>query len=447
MFSLVDMHRRTFLSVSLATPAGLLNNLPCAPQQATPVAAGLPLEALQKRYRAWLFDDFLPFMDRHVIDWKHGGFMCGVGHDGIRQHDRKATWFEGRGTWVYAFLYSQFGRHERYLEVARRSLDLVLRVRPARGGLWPKELTREGAPYGPPETAVYGALFVAEGAAEYARATNERKYWDLAHELVLESVQRYDREDYEPTIGQTYLGPSARAFPGARIQGVWMVLMRVVTQMLEQRPDSGLEAVADRCVDAILTRHYNPAFRLNNELLNHDLSRPDNEYAQLVYTGHCIETFWMLLHEALRRKDAKLFTVAADRFRRHVEVAWDDVYGGVLRNLMNVHANSWTLDKVLWAQEEVLIGSLVVYECSGATWAKELFERTLAYVEATYPLADHKSPVWMYAGNRRMTFDDFLTRPRRIENYHHPRHLMLNLLAIDRLLRRVGVPVGVAGAL
>ena len=107
---------------------------------------------------------------------------------------------------------------------------------------------------------------------------------------------------------------------------------------------------------------------------------------------------------------------------------------------MHVDANSWTLDKVLWAQEEVLIGALLVYECSGATWAKERFERTLAHVEATDPLADHRSPIWKYAGNRRVTFEDFLTRPRRIENYHHPRHLMLNLLAIDRLLRRATVP-------
>jgi len=26
--------------------------------------------------------------------------------------------------------------------------------------------------------------------------------------------------------------------------------------------------------------------------------------------------------------------------------------------------------------------------------------------------------------------------PRRFENYHHPRHLLLNLLALDRLIAR-----------
>ena len=37
-------------------------------------------------------------------------------------------------------------------------------------------------------------------------------------------------------------------FPGARIQGVWMVLIRLVTQMLEMRADAELEKVADRCL-------------------------------------------------------------------------------------------------------------------------------------------------------------------------------------------------------
>jgi mannose/cellobiose epimerase-like protein (N-acyl-D-glucosamine 2-epimerase family) len=121
------------------------------------------------------------------------------------------------------------------------------------------------------------------------------------------------------------------------------------------------------------------------------------------------------------------------------------VYGGVFRNLMHVDNNTWTLDKVLWAQEEVLIGSLLVYEHTGARWAMEMFERTLAYVEATYPLTKRGSPAWMYAGNRRVELEDFVKRPKRIEHYHHPRHLMLNLLSLERLIARGGKPPGTPG--
>lgn len=401
-----------------------------------PAQVALPIDALRVRYHRYLFDHFLPFMDRHVIDREYGGFMCAVKPDGTRVSDVKSTWYEGRGSWVYAFLYNHLAREPRYLDVARRSIDFILKARPADGGLWAKDLDRNGRPLGPPDTAVYGALFVAEGLQEVAHATGNRAHRALAKALVLDCIARYDRPDYEPSIGQTYLGPTARSFPGARIQGVWMTLIRVTTQMLAREADPELELVADRCVTAVVRHHFNPAFSLNNELINHDLSRPDNEYAQLVYTGHAIETLWMLLHEAQRRRDDALFELLAARFRRHVELAWDGVYGGVFRNLQHVDENRWILDKVLWAQEEVLIGALLIYEHTGAPWAQQLFLRVLEYVEATYPLTALESPVWMSAGDRRMHVEEFITRAPRIEHYHHPRHLMLNLLALERLGRR-----------
>jgi N-acylglucosamine 2-epimerase len=438
----MQLTRRAFCGMPLALAGAQLD----VRQVRTPhQLSARPLDAVRDRYRRYLFDDFLPFMDRFVIDHRYGGFMCITDFDGRRASETKDCWFEGRGIWVYAFLYNHLAREPRFLEVARKSASFILGARPADGGLWPRQFSRDGKPLGPPDSAIYGALFVAEGLQELAHATGDRQHRETAKRLILDCVARYDRDDYEPAIGQTYLGPEARPYPGARIQGVWMVLIRVITQMLAREVDRELAAVADRCIDAVVRYHYNPRFRLTNELLNHDLSRPGNEYEQLVYTGHAIETHWMLMHEALRRKDNALFETSSERFRRHVEVAWDNVYGGVFRNLMHVDNNTWTVDKVLWAQEEVLVGSLLVYEHTGEAWAKAMFDRTLDYVEATYPLAAHGSPMWIYAGNRTVEFPEFRTRPKRIEHYHHPRHLMLNLLALDRLIARGGKPSRVPG--
>lgn len=60
-------------------------------------SSSLPVGELAARYRSDLFDDFLPFMDEHVIDHEHGGFMCTAGPDGRRDSDTKSSWFEGRG--------------------------------------------------------------------------------------------------------------------------------------------------------------------------------------------------------------------------------------------------------------------------------------------------------------------------------------------------------------
>jgi len=440
------MDRRTFLKISStgilvgATADGRSTAQPNVGKRTAATrnpADGLPLTDLAGQYRRDLFGDFLPFMDRFVIDHEFGGFMCNADYTGQRLNENKSSWFEGRGSWVYAFLYNNLARQRKYLDVAQRSLDFVRKAMPAgEDELWPKELTRDGKPLTSADGEIYGDLFIAEGLAEVSKATSDKALWDEAKRLVLKCVRLYDRPDYRPAIGQTYLGREARPFPGARIQGVWMVLIRVITQMLEMRGDADLEKVAARSVDAILNHHFNPTFALNNELLNHDLSRPTNEYAQLVYTGHCIETFWMVLYEAKRLRNEKLFATVVEGFRRHVDVAWDDVYGGAFRNLMNVDNNVWTLDKVLWLQEEVLIGSLMIFEHTGAEWARQMFECTYEYVQRTFPLKKHGSPIWMYAGNRKVEFEEFKTRPKRIENYHHPRHLMLNLLAFERMIKR-----------
>lgn len=427
------MKRRNFLSVPLGG-ATLLTG--CANRggvggSSVERLAGLTLEELRDQYRRDLFDDFLPFMEKYVIDHEYGGFLCNTDRDGTNITTNKGTWYEGRGIWVYSFLYNHLAKERAYLEVARKSVEFILKSKPdAPDAMWPTGFTRGGEPLSEPDRAVYGDLFVAEGLAEYSKAVAEPRYWVLAKDIILKCIRAYDRPGYEPGIGKTYLGPGAPPFPGARIQGVWMVLLRLATQMLETRSDPEIEQIAARSVDAVMNHHFNPEFGLNNELLNHDLSRPTNEYSQLVYMGHAIETLWMILYEAVRRNDAKLFDTAAGRFRRHVDVAWDDVYGGIFRNLQDVEKNIWSLDKVLWAQEEVLIGALFVMEHTGAQWAAEMFGKMYNYVQANYPLKKHGFPLWILASDRKVTFQRHSTR---VGNFHHPRHLMLNLLSLERI--------------
>lgn len=443
------MDRRKFLTTTLITTAGSMLAPGCekfpgsrktGKAQKIENLAGYTLEELRQIYEVDLFDDFLPFMGKYIIDHEYGGFMCYADRDGTLINTDKNSWFEGRGIWVYSFLYNNLKADTKYLEVARKSVEFILQNKPSGDQLWPRFFTREGKPKSAPDKQVYGDLFIAEGLAEYAKATKDWSYWEFAKELVLKCVRIYDRPDYYPEIGKTYLGNSAPLFPGARILGVWMVLIRVISQMLEMRADEELEKLVQRSVDAVLNAHFNPQFQLINELLNHDLSRPDNDYAQLVYTGHAIETLWMILYEAVRRRDRELFDTAAQHFQRHVEVAWDDVYGGVFRNLQHVDKNIWIVDKALWAQEEVLIGALYVVEHTGADWAKEMFSRMYTYVREKFPLQRYGFPLWILYADRKVTFQRHYNR---VGNYHHPRHLMLNLLSLERMIKQGGQVSGV----
>jgi N-acylglucosamine 2-epimerase len=409
---------------------------------AAPLRAAEPdldWKSIRDQYRKDLFEDYVPFHEKYVVDRQYGGFHCTVKPNGELISPAKTAWYEGRGTWVFSFLYNNFGREQKYLDIAAGSVRLIDRSRPKdSNSLWPRAIQRDGTPGGPPDTEVYSDLFIAEGLAEFSKAAKDRRYWDQAKQIVLKCVRHYDRPDYHPAIGKTYLGPDAKAFPGARVLGVWMVLIRATTQMLATRQDDDLRKVNDGCIDAILSRHYNPRFRLLNELINHDFSRPTNEYEKLVYAGHAVETLWMLLDEAVRRKDNALFDRTAAMFRRHCEVSQDRVYGGLLRNLRNVDTNDWTMDKTLFPHQEALIGSLLMIEQTGDAWARDFYSLLDRYSRSHFPMKKMGSPLWQVIGDRHVTLTPDMARA---ENYHHPRFLMLNLLAAERLVQRGGRPL------
>jgi mannose/cellobiose epimerase-like protein (N-acyl-D-glucosamine 2-epimerase family) len=429
------MDRRGFLE---STAAGTFAFAGCGRERNEEVVAGeaslggMPLAELRALYQYDLFDDFLPFLAEHVIDHELGGFMCSTDRSGKNLNTNKTTWYEGRGIWVYSFLHNKVKADPIYLEIARKSVEFILPKRPADDQLWPASFTREGKPLGDRAGDIYGGLFVANGLAEYSKAAGNEEYWQTAKDVLRAHVALYDRPDYEyPVI----YGPEIPTYAGPRVLGHWMVLLRLATQMLETASVAFVEEVAERSLEAILDRHYNPEFGLLNEVLHHDLSRPTNGLEQFSYTGHAIETLWMVMFEAARRKDVALHDRAAEMFRRHVEVAWDPVYGGFFRSLDHVDRNLWKTDKVLWLQEEVLIGALHMIERSGDAWAREWFDRTYAYVREKFPLKQYGFPLWILGADRKVTFEPDAAR---VGNFHHPRHLMINLLALDRMMAKGG---------
>ena len=458
----MEMDRRKFMTASIgsilaskyvppkASPKPIPLRTQALPSVDTSLSFGaLSLQTLRDEYSRYLFEDFLPFMDQYVVDHTYGGFMCNTDLNGAHMNTNKDTWTEGRGIWVYSFLYRHFGQEEKYLTIARNSLTLILKTKPQKDDLWPASISREGTALTPSSHEIAGDVLVAEGLSEYAYATGEWKYWTLAKDIIVKCWKIYNGPDYAPDIVAGYQGPKAFPFPGAKIQAVAMLMLVTINNMLESKDDPDLEQIISECTDAVINKHFNPEFRLNNELLNHDYSRPTNELTQFVYTGIANETLWPIMKRAIKLQDVRLFQVAAERFKRHVEVAWDDVYGGVFRSLNNVDKDLWEVDvlcKVLWAQQEVLNGIVLLIDQTGDTWARdEWFGKMYTYLVKRFLLKQYGYPLWITAGDRKVTFDPH-TYHNSIENYHLPRHLMLTYLALDRLIANNGKPAWEATA-
>jgi N-acylglucosamine 2-epimerase len=390
------------------------------------------VQHLRDHYHNYLFDEYLPFWSRHGVDHERGGFICGLDHDGTCVSDNKNMWYQGRGLWTYSYLYRNFGGEEN-LEIARKTKDFLLRHGRAEDGLWVTTLSKVGQVLDPPSTRGYEGLFVAEGLQAYAHATGDTQAFDLAVESLQRVLALYEEADRPGEDGYV-----PHSYPGMRVLGGHMVTILTLTQMLHQRPeDATLQALADTTMQAITQRFWNGNYGLMCEALAHDYSRPDDINEDFSYLGHAIETLWMAMDEAVRRRDRPLLELCADRFRRHVEIAWDDVEGGLFRAL-HIREHSYTLDKVLWLQEEGLIGCLLMIEHGvEADWARFWYERIFDYVEDHFRLTRHGFPLYQTSGDRHVTFTPHVTRK---ENYHHPRCVMRSLLVLDRLLEGDGRP-------
>lgn len=397
----------------------------------------IPLKNLLAQYRHSLFNNFLPNMESLVIDHEYGGFMCSLDIETRKLlSTEKRVWSEGRGIWVYSFLYNNFGRDSNFLEVAKKSKDFILKHRPEGHDFWISSYSRQGIPNSN-SGDIYGNLYLAEGLTEFAKASGEHKYMVIAKNIMLYALERYDSSDYKFSI--TYGPPNVQGILAPRVLAHWMVFLRSVTQFLKQKSDPDIENLAYRCIEAIMKHHLNPDYRLLNDGLNHDFSLPKNGWAQFSQIAIGIQTLWMVMSEAIRIKDSTLFKMAGSAFKRHVQVAVDPVYGGYFQTLENVATNTFRFDKVLSLHAEILIGTLLLIEHTEDNWARECFIDTYDYVQDKFIRSEFAFPV--ESGNRKMTEYG----KKGMGNYHYPRQLMLNSLALERIIGRKGNTSGVLG--
>ncbi len=423
-----------FPSPAAASPRPVHGRTPAVP--ADGLLAGMSLHEIRERFRHDLFDRWLPFFLRHMVDRVKGGFFPYTELDGTpRPPEGRTPWWLGRGIWTTACLASRLNRQE-CLDAAQKAADILLRNLPSGENRWPSAFDREGNPVAGPAQDIYQDMFAAEGFAALAGATGREEYRDLARTTVFRCLRLYDRPDYTYTVSYGPAGVSP--LPGARILPHWMVFLNTSSQMLRDDPDPDLDALVRRCTDAVIEGHLHPEYRLLNEVRARDFSIPEGPLSRFSYTGHAYETLWMVMSEAERRKDGALFTRAAELFERHVQASWDDVYGGVFASCLDVDANIWGTAKSAWSQVEVMVGCLLVLEHRGTPWAGEMFGKMYRYFQDRYSLESQGCPVWSLGGDRNLK----TVRPGTGDIYHIPRWLMLCLLSLDRIIARNGMTSG-----
>ncbi|MBS1851189.1 MAG: AGE family epimerase/isomerase [Acidobacteria bacterium] len=450
------IQRRTFLSalgvasLGAALPRGYAQQSPsppCPSSAASLQLAGMSLRELRQSFHDELFQVVLPFWDQHGVDHEYGGILCSLDYDGTLRNSEKLMWFQGRGLWVYSFLYNHLGRDPKHLEIARQIKDFILKYGRQEDGWWAEKLTRDGQVLKSFGGDIEGVYFIAEGLQEYAVAANDDQAREMALAIFKKLFAYFNRPEFR------YSGPDFPDLkpdgPCVRPQGTWMLNLNIATQMLNKWKDPELEKIAATSLDAILHRHYNPAIGLNTEMLYFDFTRPPGEERK-VRLGHGVEVLWMAMDEADRLGDRALWNTCAERIERHLDVAWDHVYGGMAQwvnidqggfswppetpvgtNFAFHFVGEYNYMKTLWGMNEVLIATLRVYERTRAEWAARYFALAHQVIQEKFRLRKRGLPGYVLFTDRQFTWEPHAARQ---DNYHPIRQLMLTVLTLDRML-------------
>ena len=72
---------------------------------------------------------------------------------------------------------------------------------------------------------------------------------------------------------------------------------------------------------------------------------------------------------------------------------------------------------------------------AGVEWAGAWFGRVFDYVEERFSLRQYGYPLYLSSGDRKVSYVEHVGRK---EHYHHPRCVMRNLLALERMIERGG---------
>ncbi|MFC1508644.1 AGE family epimerase/isomerase [Candidatus Omnitrophota bacterium] len=401
--------------------------------------AGLTYEELLEDYKDRLFNQYLPFWEKGGYDKKRGGFVTELRDDGSVQTDEKYIWYQGRGIWVYSYVYNNLKKDPKYLECARNSRDFMVKHMYLGDGFWRQMVNGDGSEKARSDQGssldIYGPMFAAAGLIEYYKAAGKEEDLEIAKASIHKSLQRYNKPDYR---GVRVAGEPEKAY---RSQGHSFMMIWTLTQLLAFHDDSELDAVLTEHVDHVMNDFWNNDYGISNEVLNYDYSRIPSQAAHFS-PGHSIETLWMVMHETLIHGHGTRFYICKNRIRRILEMGWDYVFEGLGDTRYNIfgsedHCQGGVFDiKTMWAHTEILIATMLTLEYTGDVWAIEWYERARKFTHRAMT-TDHG--VWRQAVDRygkdkkRAGISIY-----RKGNFHQPRYLVYNIMSLERMIKNKG---------
>jgi len=387
---------------------------------------------LALQYRQTLLEDVIPFWTHFALDSDGSLNTCISDAGQVISRDRWG-WSQWRAVWVFSKLYNQIEPRVEWLRIAEGICGFMTHHGPLEDGHWPLLLNSEGQVVRGFES-VYTDGFAIYGLVELWRATRKPQLLELA----LQTFQATEAALNGPTPPPAWPYPIA---PNCWAHGISMIFSIVCHELAGVTHSSEVRSAALVHHERVMRTFLRHDRGLVLERLYQDGTEIPPLEGTVVLPGHAIESLWMQMHIARVSGDSAALARAAIAIRRHLEIGWDPVYGGLF---LAVDADGgqqvdWPFaeTKLWWPHTEALYATLLAFETCRETWCLEWHERIRDYCFAHYPVTDHGE--WRQKLDRQgRPITNVVALPVK-DPFHLPRALIYCLEVLDRL-KKVPTP-------
>lgn len=158
------------------------------------------IEKLSQFFYDELVNNTVPFWVNHSVDKKYGGFTTYLDRKGDILCTDKPMWVQGRATWLFAKLYNDLEKREEWLKLSRHGADFLKKYGFDKDGRMYFMVTQDGRPLRK-QRYLFTETFGVIALAEYSRASQDKEALELARKTMKLILELYSRPGaLEPKI-------------------------------------------------------------------------------------------------------------------------------------------------------------------------------------------------------------------------------------------------------
>ncbi len=340
---------------------------------------------LKKHYYHSLFEDVVPWWEKHSIDTENGGFFTRLERDGRPYSGDKDMWMTGREIWIFAHLYNQCKKEESWKKHALHGLDFMLKYAMKENGKMFFRLDKNGKPLAE-VLSLFTEVFAAIAVAECAKMTADealRKKADAMYDFL---IPRLMQTSDTPTLAYPLIDTQIH------LHSHDMCCITVAKVYDDIWPSQKYKDAITQSINSIIEKHWKPDLNCFLENVAADGSTMFHlPEGRLFHPGHAIESAWMIMEAAKEKKDDALFNVAVDILLASLNHGWDREYGG-LRYMTNIDwtpCHSLEADlKLWWPHAETLYALLLAWIQTERDDLKSWYDVVHDYTFSKFPDKD-----------------------------------------------------------